>query len=213
LITDSGARGQGMIVTPDALALPEPRALASLREEPAAFEAIYDEHLDFVWRSARRLGVPEGHLEDVAQDVFVVVHRRLAEYDGRASLRGWLFGIVAHVVRNHRRRFLRKGAPCVEFDETSAAPASFGAVAPPHEAMEVTERVRLLFDLLNELDQHKREVLVLAQLEELSVPEIAASLGLNVNTASSRLRAARRAFEEAFARHRARSENEAGRRR
>jgi RNA polymerase sigma-70 factor (ECF subfamily) len=191
------------------LALPGSHAIARSGDVPRSFDQIYAEHLDFVWRSARRLGIPEAHIEDVAQDVFVVVHRRLADYDGRAPMKSWLFGIVARVARAHRRRFARKLAPCVAYDEQQEnQDTSPIGEAPAHVAVERSEAVRLLDALLAELDDDKREVLVLAQIEEMSVPEIAECLGLNVNTASARLRAARRAFEEAHARHRARTARE-----
>jgi RNA polymerase sigma-70 factor (ECF subfamily) len=174
---------------------------------PPSFEEVYEVHLAFVWRSAGRLGVPEASLEDVAQDVFVVVHRRLSDYDGRAPLASWLFGIVARVVREHRRRFQRKTAPWVAFDEgrESGSPIAAASASTPHAAAERSEAVRLLYTLLDELDDDKREVLVLSQLEEMSVPEIAACLGLNANTTAARLRAARQAFAEAHGRHLARS--------
>ena len=69
-----------------------------------AFEDVYEEHFEFVWRSVRRLGVPEAALDDAVQDVFVVVHRRGSEFEGRSSVRTWLFGIVVHVARAYRRR-------------------------------------------------------------------------------------------------------------
>src|SRR5882724_509457 len=67
------------------------------------FSAIYDAYFDFVWRSLRRLGVPEATLDDAAQDVFVVVHRRLPEFEARSTVKTWLFGIVLRVVATHRR--------------------------------------------------------------------------------------------------------------
>jgi len=172
---------------------------------PPSFEAVYEEHFDFVWRMARRLGVPEGAADDVVQDTFVVFHRHLGEYDGTTPMRRWLSGMVSRVVADHRRRWRRKEAPCVPHPEESdrALPSS---APPPSADVETSEAVALLDALLDELDEDKREVLVLVQLEEMTVPEVAEHLGANVNTIYARLRAARRDFDAAYARHRARTE-------
>jgi RNA polymerase sigma-70 factor (ECF subfamily) len=218
LSTQARLGGQWCHVPEDLQAPPDPlrRRNASLPTvvarppgvSPLTFDDVYDAHIHQVWRGARRLGVPEASLEDVAQDAFVVVHRRLADYDGRAPLASWIYGIVVRVARDHRRRFVRKAAPCTPFDEANPSSTSAGETGAPHRAAERSESVRLLYALLDELDQEKREVLVLAQLEEMTLSEISEVLALNVNTVGARLRAARRAFEEAHARHRARSETD-----
>src|SRR5688572_27133421 len=78
---------------------------------PAAlpsFASVYDEYFAFVWRSARRLGVPESHLDDVVQDVFVTVYRRLPDFEGRSQLKTWIFGILRHTISDLRRGQRRK---------------------------------------------------------------------------------------------------------
>src|SRR3954470_17967759 len=65
--------------------------------------ALYEEHFEFVWRSLRRLGVSAASLDDATQEVFVVVFRRLADFEGRSSVRTWLFGIAIHVAQHHMR--------------------------------------------------------------------------------------------------------------
>jgi RNA polymerase sigma-70 factor (ECF subfamily) len=191
------------------------RSSAALRAAPPiavaavslpVFELVYEEQFDFVWRTARRLGVPESAADDVVQDTFLVLHRRLAEYDGQTPIRRWLAGILTRVVADHRRRHRRKDAACVPHPEESERALPSNAPAPSAEA-EQSEAVRLLDALLAELDEDKREVLVLAQLEEMTVPEIAELLGANVNTVYARLRAARREFDAAYARHRAKTEH------
>lgn len=170
------------------------------------FGALYEEHFDFVWRTARRLGVPHVEADDVVQDAFLVLHRRLAEYDGVTPLKRWLLGIVVRVVSEHRRRFRRKDAPCVPHAADSDGNELLASDAPPPSAeVEQSEALALLDRLLAELDKDKREVLVLAELEEMTAPEIAEVLGVNVNTIYARLRAARKEFEAAHARHRART--------
>ena len=162
---------------------------------------IYDAHFDFVWRNARRLGVPEASADDVVQDVFVVIQRRLADFDGRTQLRVWIFGILVRVARDHRRSFRRKGARCVPLEDEGGHATVVAEPQPtPSELTEHSERVRLLAALLDQLDEDKRTLLVLSELEQWTLREIAEFLGSNTNTVHSRLRAAKRAFEKVHAR-------------
>src|SRR5262245_60871423 len=109
------ARGaMGFAATVDTLsesdAYPESGAYPKAPEVSVAaramedFKALYDAHLDFVWRSVRRLGVPASAMDDALQDVFVIVHRKVHEFQGRSSIKTWIFGIVVHVARAYRRR-------------------------------------------------------------------------------------------------------------
>jgi RNA polymerase sigma-70 factor (ECF subfamily) len=181
-------------------AVPHARA-----ERLPTFEEIYEESFELVWRTARRLGVPESAVPDAVQDTFLVLHRRLGDYDGRASLKRWVLGILVKVVGDHRRRYRRKEAQCVPHAADSEGELTIASSLPaPSAGAEQAEAVQLLNALLAELDESKREVLVLAQLEEMTVPEIAEVLGANVNTVYARLRAARMEFDAAYARHRAR---------
>jgi RNA polymerase sigma-70 factor, ECF subfamily len=184
------------VISPDLLdfrALP-PAAPAAATGE--SFQALYAEHVDLVWRSLRGLGVREASVEDAVQDVFLVIHRRLASFEARSSFRTWLFGIVLRVARNHRRTELRKGG-CASLD---AAPDVADSAPGPHEEAASAEALRELSRALADLDEAKREVFVLAELEQMSAPEMAETLGINVNTVYSRLRAARQAFEAAVLR-------------
>jgi RNA polymerase sigma-70 factor, ECF subfamily len=167
--------------------------------EALGFDDVYRGEFGFVWRSAKRLGLRDAALDDAVQEVFVVVHRRLAEFEGRSSLRTWLFGITLRVVRDHRRSARRRDpGPPVDPDTLRATGSG------PAESAEKAEAVRLLHALLDELDDERREVFVMAELEQMPMPEIADALGINVNTAYARLRIARHEFEQALARHRAR---------
>ena len=167
--------------------------------EIPSFERIYEELFDFVWRSARRLGVIESAVDDVVQDTFVVVHRRLADFEQRSTLKTWVFAILMRVVADHRRTLRRKGGLATLPDDEVLGDPGTG----PVEALEHRQAARLLHALLDELDDEKRTVFVLAELEELGAPEIAELLAIPVNTVYSRLRAAREAFEKALGRHRA----------
>src|SRR5262249_39914639 len=112
-------------------------------------------------------------------------------------------GIVLNVVRHHRRSVARK-SPHELSNEAPTDPEALRAHgADPYEAAAMAEGTRVLQRLIDELDDEKREVLVLAELEETPVPEIAEALGLKLNTAYSRLRLAREDFDKALARHRA----------
>jgi RNA polymerase sigma-70 factor (ECF subfamily) len=176
------------------------------RQARPMFAQIYEEHFPFVWRSALRLGAPRANVDDVVQEIFIVAHERLAAFEGRSSLRTWLFGIVVNVVRAHRRVLLAK-QPHALRPEIRADPELLpDSAAGPHERAAKAEAARVVDRLLEALDDDKREVFVLAEMEQMSAPEIAAALAIPLNTVYSRLRLARQAFARAAARHRAREE-------
>jgi RNA polymerase sigma-70 factor (ECF subfamily) len=172
-------------------------------EPPGSVDEVYERYFDFVWRNVRRMGVPEGAVDDAVQDVFLVVHRRLGEFQGRSSLETWLFGILLRVLKEHRRASSRRSARLAEAEAVSRALAGRGSEGP-HDLAARNEAVRSLYRLLDQLDDEKRAIFVLVELEQLPVIEAAAALGLNVNTAYARLRAARQQFETALEQHRAR---------
>jgi RNA polymerase sigma-70 factor (ECF subfamily) len=161
------------------------------------FDAIYQDYFSFVWRSARRLGVHAGALDDVVQEVFVIVHRRLSGFEGRSALRTWLFAITLNVARDHRRSAARKSP------DGTVEPDSLLTAAPgPGESFERAEAVRLVYAILDGFDDERRELFVMAEFEQMPMGDIAALLGINVNTGYARLRAARQAFESAVQRRR-----------
>ncbi|HEU4405167.1 MAG TPA: sigma-70 family RNA polymerase sigma factor [Polyangiaceae bacterium] len=170
-----------------------------------SFEALYEQHAPFVWRAVQRLGVPAGAVADVVQEIFLVVHRRLPEYRERRSVRAWLYAIVVRAARDYRRSVRRKSPASMHPDGPGDPDALADVGRPdPHASAERTQALRLVYELLSSLDEEKREVFVLSELEQLTGPEIAEALGANVNTVSWRLRMARRDFEAALERHRAR---------
>jgi RNA polymerase sigma-70 factor (ECF subfamily) len=162
------------------------------------FDEIYAAHFDFVWRTARSLGVPEALCDDAVQDVFLVVHRRLGDFEGRSSIKTWLFGIVRRAIRPHRRAGQRARASDALDDRLAdtAAPS-------PLASIERAEAMRLLEHLLDGLDDDKREAFVLIDLEQLTLADAAVALDANVHTVRARLRAARSELAEALARLRA----------
>lgn len=178
--------------------LPAPQSIETPR--PQQLAELYAEHFAFVWRSARRLGVPLVAVDDAVQDVFLVAHRKLAEFEGRSSLRTWLFGITRKVARDHRPR---RGAETLQHDDVDALPASDGS---PLMSVERAQSAQLLQKLLDQLEDERREAFILIDLEGLSVPEAAEALGVNLNTLYSRVRAARQDLGQALARLRARNQ-------
>lgn len=167
---------------------------------PPGLPEIYNAHADFVFRNLRRLGVHESLIDDAVQDVFLVVHRRLGDFEARAQVTTWLFGIVLRVAQSYRRSAMRRRARLSDAPSAEVEQIPMTAAESPAETLERREASALLHRLLEELDDDKRAMLVCVELEQLTVPEAAESLGLNLNTAYGRLRAARAAFNEAVAR-------------
>lgn len=167
-------------------------------EEPPrpTFEAVYRAQVGFVWRSLRRMGVAEAEIEDAAHEVFMVVHRRLADFDGRAAITSWLYAIARGVASNRRR-----GADRHERRVALAPPPP--ASVDPGEQLERTRAVAAVERFLAGLAPEQRLVFELFEIEGLRAAEIAASIDLNVNTVYTRLRAARLRFAEFVAAHHA----------
>jgi RNA polymerase sigma-70 factor, ECF subfamily len=161
-----------------------------------SFRSLYDDHLDFVWRNLRRLGVPESEAEDRAQEVFVVAHRRFDSYEDRGhGPRAWLFQIVLRVAsgaRRHRRRHPEVPDGGDALDRETVEP-------PQADAFARREALSRLDAALAAIDLGRRAVLVLHEIEEMTAPEIAQVLGIPLNTVYSRLRVARSELEQALA--------------
>lgn len=167
--------------------LPDVPSSAAARSTPSrpALETLYRQHAGFVWRVVQRMGIPEAAAEDVVQEVFLVVRRRLPEYEGRGAATSWLYAIARGVAANHRRGRARAER------RLRVVPAPRPAPSPEDEVGRA-DAVALVRSFLDQLDPDQREVFVLADIEGLSGPEIAEALGINLNVAYSRLRLARR---------------------
>jgi RNA polymerase sigma-70 factor (ECF subfamily) len=147
--------------------------------------AIFDEHFDYVWATLRRLGVRDADREDLVHEVFLKVHGRLSEFDATRPMRPWLFGFAYRVAADHRRLARHRV-------EVLGAPGDAVAHdAPADERVSDREQRDLLLAALDSVDIDGRALLVLHDVEEVPVPEIAARLEIPVNTAYSRLRRAR----------------------
>lgn len=179
----------------------EPERRAALRPD-SSFEALFRDHFGFVYQNLRRLGVPQGAVDDAAQEVFLVVLRRPDA--PITSVRGWLFGIARRIAWRQRRTAARQNRLAQALAD-EAPPALDGAgAAAEREAAALLER------FLGQLDDDKRAVFLLAELEQMTAPEIARALGVKENTVYSRLRAARQEFDRTFARVRLRERRATG---
>lgn len=147
---------------------------------------IVREYGVFVWRTLRRLGVREADIDDVCQEVFVVVHRKLPEFEPRASIKSWLYGICIRSAAAHRRKApVRREVPTESPEEGSTAHGGPEASLASREALVMLDRA------LDALDADKREVFVLYEVEELAMSEVAQIVGCPLQTAYSRHTAAR----------------------
>lgn len=164
--------------------------------------AVYRSHAPYVWRVLRHIGVADRDLDDAVQETFLVVHRRLDEFEGRASLRTWLYAVAVRVASTQRRTAQRELA---RREAAGAGVHASGAIDPETE-LGRAEAADILDALLSELDLTKRTVFVLAEIEGVKVPEISKILGVNVHTVHSRLRLAREAFEAGVRRLQARED-------
>ena len=160
---------------------------------PACVTA-FETELDLVYRALRRQGIAGADAEDLAQEVFLVMWRRWADYDPARPLRPWLLGITFRVAHDHRRRRQRE------------VPSGFIEHVPDDDRASVDEQVALarvralVREALGTLDDNQRAVMILHELDGLAMPEIAGTLEVPVTTLYSRLASARRSFARAVRR-------------
>ena len=173
-----------------------PRVASSDAAAPAGLEDVYRQHHRFVWRSLARLGVDDDRLPDAVHDVFMVVARRLAEFEARASMKTWLFAIAIRVAQSYRRDASR------ERRRRDRVGRRGEGAEQPHARADAARQLR---DLLDRLDDDKRAVFIMAELEGMTAPEISVVLDLKPATVYSRLRLARAELERMVARTRARA--------
>ena len=158
--------------------------------DAACLEA-YQRELDYLMRTLQRFGVASADLEDLAHEVFLVLRANWQEYDPARALRPYLFGIAFRVASSHRRRHWRE----VSFDGVDAPD-----IAPePDQALESHRARALVLAALQRIPLPRRVVLILHELDEVPMREVAATLGIPLFTAYSRLRKARRELEESLA--------------
>jgi len=199
MMMGSKSTAQASAITPSA----EPGPDISTFTVPT-LQAIYKEYFNFVWSSARHLGATGDAVDDVVQDVFIVIHHKLATLQRPESLRSWIYGIVRRTVSDYRRSRRTRDAAGARLgaEYKSSRPSQ----PSPLEMAERSAELELLESVLSELDETKREVFVMVEVLEMTVPEVVQALEIPLNTAYSRLRLARLSFEEVLARHEARDE-------
>jgi RNA polymerase sigma-70 factor (ECF subfamily) len=173
----------------DVDAAPRPTTLTR-----ADFPQLFASSTRFAWRVLARMGVAPSDLSDVCQEVFVVVYRRLDDFDGRASPRSWIYGICVRVASEYRRR--RRARPELLGGDVPEVPF------PAEQAMALDRKRahELLQASLEQLDDDKRAVFVLFEIEELTMSEVSEALGVPLQTAYSRLHAARKLITARFRR-------------
>ncbi|WP_437675783.1 RNA polymerase sigma factor [Sorangium sp. So ce131] len=150
---------------------------------------IFEENATYVWRVLRRLGVREADVDDVCQEVFLVVHRKIGTFDGSSSMRTWLYGICLRLASEYRRRPHRRREEVAESVPEQVVAAS------QDESLDRSRALARLDAALDQLDDEKRAVFVLYEIEQLPMAEIAQAAGCPLQTAYSRLRAARMQVE------------------
>jgi RNA polymerase sigma-70 factor (ECF subfamily) len=148
------------------------------------FERIFREEAPYVGRTLRYLGVAAAHVDDASQEVFLVIHRRLSDFHG-GSLRAWVRQICVHIANNQRRSVRRRPEDAV------ADPPDIAAPADQHAAAERRQLRATLLTILDALPQDQRAVFVLYEIEQLTMQETAEALGCPLQTAYTRLYAAR----------------------
>ncbi|HXK19133.1 MAG TPA: sigma-70 family RNA polymerase sigma factor, partial [Polyangiaceae bacterium] len=162
------------------------------------FATVYDRHFAFVWRLAANCRVPPSHLDDVVQETFLAIHRKLPSFEGRSSLRTW----IASVTRITAMEFVRRKRH--QLLGTDVDPdASASTALNPAEQLEANAAAALLDQFLDELPDEQRDVFLLAEVEQMTANEIGDVLEMNPNTVRTRLRTARMAVQASLARHRA----------
>lgn len=166
--------------------------MAPVIDSTQQFRALFEEQLPFVRRMARFQGVPLADLDDVCQEIFVIIHRRLPDFEGRSSLRGWIYGICWRVCRDWKHRVHLRHEENASHMPERAVPGDHGIRLEEFEALDKLRR------LLESLDQDHRMVFLLYEVEKLSMKEVATAVGCPLFTGYSRLRAARAELRRAW---------------
>ena len=161
--------------------------------ERPEFESIYRDQFEHVWFTLRRLGVQERDLDDAAHDVFVVINRRLSDFDPTRPVRPWVTGITYRIASDERRRARHRREVMGDLPDS---PSQRG---PEHE-LEAKQAHALVMQGLEDLPMDQRAVFVMHELQGMTMPEIVEAIGAPLNTLYSRLRLARRKFTMAVRR-------------
>jgi RNA polymerase sigma-70 factor (ECF subfamily) len=176
----------------------DPGASDRTKGGPLDFDEVFKLHLGYVMHSLRRLGVRESDLEDLAHDVFVIVHRKASDFDPARPIKPWLFGIAVRTASEHRRKASVRREMIGHTDEP---------VEPSPDAERIVEEKQkreLVVRALESVDESRLPVLVMHDIDGFGMPEVVEALGIPLNTGYSRLRLARAEFALAVSRLRKR---------
>lgn len=163
---------------------------------------VHARHGEFIWKTLYRMGVRSPHLEDVYQEVFLVVHRRLDSYAGHCAITTWLFEVCFRVAAGYRRRAHFRREQLVP--DAATACCVTAPTPTPEREFEKRQAADRLQDVLSTLNLEQRVVFTMFELEGLSCEQIGESIGVPVGTVYSRLHRARKAFLRALGRQKAR---------
>ena len=183
---------------PDAIHIPEPAKANAEDQARLSVTQIHERHGEFVWKTLYRMGVRPPHVEDVYQEVFLVVHRRLASFNGQCAITTWLFEICFRVAAGYRRKaHFRREELMPDWSEIE----SLSAPTPsPERQLATARQAKQLERILDDMPLEYRVVFVMFELEGMSSEQIAESLGAPLGTVYSRLYRARKRFARALAR-------------
>ena len=171
-----------------------PQAARGAREdEPRlSVKEVHQRHGEFVWRTLHRMGVRAPHVEDVYQEVFLVVHRRLSSFTGESAITTWLYEICFRVAAGYRRKAHFRREELVpdwsQFDSLTARTPS------PEQELATRRQAKQLERILDAMPLEYRVVFVMFEIEGMSSEDIAESLGAPLGTVYSRLYRARKRF-------------------
>ncbi len=149
------------------------------------FRAIFESEFSYVCRSLRRCGIRDADIEDLTHDVFLAAHVRFADFDTARPIKPWLFGFAFRIASHHRRRSGYRR------EESEAEPEAVDPTPGADAQLEARERGRLLQAALDSLDGDRRAVIVMHDMDGISMQDIATELQMPLFTGYSRLRAAR----------------------
>lgn len=162
--------------------------------DPLTFKTVYAECFDSVWRSILAMGVRPTDAEDVAQEVFLVVHKKLTKFEGRSSVKTWVTGIMLNTVREYRRA-RRNDERAIEVNERLES-----QLASPEAQAVRRASAAFLGQLLDGLSEEQRVVFALSEVQDMTASEVAEALDVKLNTVYSRLRLARAEVDRQLAR-------------
>jgi len=156
-----------------------------------AFESIYRAHSKFVYNVAWRIVNTREMAEDVTQEVFITIYRKLANFQFRSSLKTWIYRTAINTAINYSKKMSRIKGKTTEYHEQIH---SVSVLSAAHDASDKEHNEQLVSELLGALNEDQRACVVLRNIEDLSYQQIAEALNININTVRSRLSRAREAI-------------------